>query len=218
MRPFTTLTAVAVPLEMTNVDTDRIIPARFLSKQRTSEGLGAYAFHDERFDTSGNKKPDFPLNQEAYREARVIVSDDNFGCGSSRESAVWVLADLHGKKEDGILSIIAPSFGDIFYNNACKNGVLPVRLTAEACRDLRTWLREHPGATVSIDLPAQIVRTPDGGEHRFEIDGYRKMCLVEGLDDIALTMKEASGIAEHERRVQAERAWRLPSPPEGSGA
>jgi 3-isopropylmalate/(R)-2-methylmalate dehydratase small subunit len=218
VKPFTTLEAVAVPLEMTNVDTDRIIPARFLSKPRTEQGLGAYAFHDERFDPAGNRREEFPLNQGAYREARIIVSDDNFGCGSSRESAVWALADLYGTRGDGILAIIAPSFGDIFYNNACKNGVLPVRLEAEVCREMRAWLRERPGSTIYMDLPEQLVRGPDGKEHRFEIDGYRKMCLFEGLDDISMSLRETGAIQAHERRVAAERPWRLVSPPEGAKA
>lgn len=214
MRPFTTVQAVAVPLEMTNVDTDRIIPARFLSKPRTEDGLGQYAFHDERFDSSGTLREEFPLNQEAYREARIIVAGDNFGCGSSRESAVWALADLHGKRNDGILALIAPSFGDIFYNNACKNGILPVRLPRDVCEAFRESIRARPGAEIYIDLPSQRVRGPEGDEHSFEIDGYRKMCLVEGLDDISLTLNETDTIVAHEQRVKAERPWRLPSAPE----
>ncbi len=207
MRRFERLRAVAVPLDQVNVDTDRIIPARFLTRKRES-GLGTALFHDLRFDEAGQARPEVTLNQPAYARARILVADDNFGCGSSRESAVWALADAHGAVGDGFLSIIAPSFGDIFYNNACKNGLLPVRLPAPACASLRASLRADPGAEVTVDLVEQRVTFPDGSEHGFEIDPYRKTCLVQGLDDIDLTLLETDRIAAYERRTAEREPWR----------
>lgn len=207
MRRFERLRSIAVPVDMVNVDTDRIIPARFLTRRRET-GLGAALFHDLRFDEAGRARPDFALNEAPYAGARILVADDNFGCGSSREAAVWALADAHGAVGDGFLSIIAPSFGDIFYNNACKNGLLPVRLPAPACSALRAALRASPGAEVTVDLVHQRVTFPDGSEHGFEIDPYRKSCLVQGLDDIDLTLMETERIAAYEARTADEEPWR----------
>lgn len=207
MRRFERLRSVAVPVDMVNVDTDRIIPARFLTRKREM-GLGTALFHDVRFDEAGQARPDVTLNQPAYAGARILVADDNFGCGSSREAAVWALADAHGAVGDGFLSIIAPSFGDIFYNNACKNGLLPVRLPAPACTALRAALYAAPGAEVSVDLARQRVTFPDGSEHGFEIDPYRKTCLVQGLDDIDLTLLETERIAAYEARTAEQEPWR----------
>jgi 3-isopropylmalate/(R)-2-methylmalate dehydratase small subunit len=215
LRSFTRLRAVAVPLDLVNVDTDQIIPARFLSRPR-EVGIGRCMFHDLRFDEAGQPRPEFPMNHPARQGARILVADENFGCGSSRESAVWVLADAHGTVEDGFRCVVAPSFGDIFYNNACKNGLLPVRLPAEVCAELRRLLHAQPGAELEIDLPGQSVTGPDGAEHRFEIDPHRKTCLVRGLDDIDLTLLEADRIARHEAEVAREQPWRLPAAGRGA--
>jgi 3-isopropylmalate/(R)-2-methylmalate dehydratase small subunit len=204
MKPFTTLAAVAAPLDMTNVDTDRLIPARFLGKPR-EQGLAQYAFHDMRFHADGSENPGFVLNQEPYRASEILVGDSNFGCGSSREAAVYVLADL------GIRAIIAPSFGDIFYNNCSKNGVLPVRLSVDEAAHIRAWLHQHPGSRISIDLPAQKVVGPDGTEYGFEIDPFRKASLVTGLDDIDLTLQYEAELAAFEQRRRAEVPWSLPA-------
>src|SRR5918912_34712 len=182
MEPFTTLDAVAVPLDAANVDTDRIVPARFLKRPRGPD-YARFLFHDLRFDAEGNEKPDFPLNRAPWREARILVADANFGCGSSREQAVWALTAY------GIRAVIAPSFGDIFYNNSLKIGLLPIVLPAETAARLRHLLAEAPGAHLAIDLAAQTVTAPDGAVHRFDIDAFEKRCLLEGLDDIRLTLR-----------------------------
>lgn len=204
MEAFTTLRAVAAPLERSNVDTDCVIPARFLCKPR-SAGLGPYAFHDIRFHDDGSERADFPLNQAPYRPARILVAGANFGCGSSRESAVWAIAGL------GIRAIIAPSFGDIFYNNCSKNGILPIRLAEDAAAALRAQLRERPGAELAIDLPAQTVTGPDGRVHTFDIDDFRKECLIKGMDDIDLTLQYADRIADFESQRRARAPWSLPA-------
>jgi 3-isopropylmalate/(R)-2-methylmalate dehydratase small subunit len=206
VEPFTSLTAVAAPLDLQDVDTDRIIPARFLTKPR-SEGLGRYAFHDMRFDPSGAERPEFPLNQAPYRAARILVADANFGCGSSRESAVWALAGL------GIRAVIAPSFGDIFFTNCTKNGLLPVCLPADTVTAMRAALRARPGSWVSIDLAAGTVTGPDEAVHRFEIDPFARRCLLKGVDDIELTLEHAGAIADYERRRAAEAPWAAPRRP-----
>lgn len=209
MEKFEVLEAVAAPLGFRDVDTDRIIPARFLSKPR-SFGLGKFAFHDMRYDDAGNERPEFPLNQAPFREARIIVADTNFGCGSSRESAVWALADTTSAPVHvGFRCVIAPSFGDIFYNNCSKNGVLAVRLPKEVCDGLRAQLEANPGAKVHVDLPNQTVTAPDGTEHGFEIDDFRKHCLVNGLDDVALTLQYADEIADYEANAKKARPWAL---------
>ncbi len=199
MQPFTTLTAVAVPLAVANIDTDQILPARFLKKPR-SAGYGNFLFHDER-----RRTPAVPLDEPAYAGAGILVADRNFGCGSSREGAVYALVD------GGLRCVIAPSFGDIFASNAAKNGLLTVTLPEEAVAALRGRLKTEPGATVTVDLPAQTVTDPDGTAIPFEIDPFKKRCLVEGLDDVALTLEHAEAIAAYEARVAAEAPWRVPA-------
>ena len=199
MQPFTTLQAVAVPLDVANIDTDQILPARFLKKPR-SAGYGNFLFHDER-----RRTPAVPLDEPAYAGAGILVADRNFGCGSSREGAVYALVD------GGIRCVIAPSFGDIFASNAAKNGLLTVTLSEEAVAALRTRLAASPGATVTVDLPAQTVTDPDGTARPFEIDPFKKRCLVEGLDDVALTLEHADAIAAYEAQAAVERPWRVPA-------
>ena len=206
MEPIKTFEAIAVPLDASNIDTDQIIPARFLRKPR-SDGYANYCFHDLRLDEQGKPK-DFILNDPAYAEAKIIVADDNFGCGSSRESAVWALNDPDEKQRpSGFKVVIAPSFGDIFYNNCTKNGVLPIRLPAEVCADIRTQLHKSKGATIFVDLPNQKVRDPAGREHAFDIDPFRKSNLEAGLDDIDLTLKHADAIDRYETEARRIRPW-----------
>jgi 3-isopropylmalate/(R)-2-methylmalate dehydratase small subunit len=199
MDAFTTLTAVAVPLDQANVDTDQIIPARYLGLPREQQVPAM--FHDLRFDTEGAPRPDFVLNQPAFAAAQIIVSDRNFGCGSSRENAVSVMVD------NGFRAFIAPSFGDIFFNNCFQNGVLPIRLSAERVAVLRRLLREAPGATISVDLASQRVTGPDGQSDVFEIDSFRKDCLLKGVDEVSLTMTYEQDIARFEARQKEERDW-----------
>ncbi|SEO41501.1 3-isopropylmalate/(R)-2-methylmalate dehydratase small subunit [Methylobacterium sp. ap11] len=199
MQPFTTLRAVAVPLDVANVDTDQILPARFLKKPR-SAGYGNFLFHDER-----RRSEAYPLDAPAYAGAGILVADRNFGCGSSREGAVYALVD------GGIRCVIAPSFGDIFASNAAKNGLLTVTLPEAAVAALRARLATAPGAALTVDLPAQTVTDPDGQAVPFEIDPFKKRCLVEGLDDVALTLEHAEAIAAFEARVAAEQPWRVPA-------
>jgi 3-isopropylmalate/(R)-2-methylmalate dehydratase small subunit len=200
MTPFTSLTAVAAPLEMANVDTDKIIPARFLRKPR-GPGFERLLFHDIRFDEQGKERPEFVLNQAPYRNAGIIVAGANFGCGSSREAAVYALYDF------GIRSVIAPSFGDIHYGNALQNGLLPVVLADADCVTLRQQLREQPGAQVTVDLPSQTVTGPDGSQYRFDIDAAPRERLLKGLDDIGLVMQHIGAIEAFERRYHAEMPW-----------
>ena len=198
MEPFTTLTAIAVPLDLVNVDTDRIVPARFLRQPR-SAGYQNFLFHDLR-----ETDPDFVLDRPAYRGAKVLVAAANFGCGSSREAAVWALAG------SGLRAWIAPSFGDIFLENSFKNGVLAIVLPEARVAALREQLREHPGAAVTIDLPSQAVRFPDGSEEPFMVDPFRKECLLAGIDEIDLTLREERAISEYERRHARETPWLFP--------
>lgn len=195
MQPFTTLTAVAVPLDLVNVDTDRIIPARFLRQPR-SAGYEKFLFHDLR-----EQDPQFVLDRPAYRGAQILVAAENFGCGSSREGAVWALAGT------GLRAWIAPSFGDIFLENSFKNGVLAVVLPAPRVAQLRAALAAAPGATLTIDLAAQTVAGPDGTVDRFEIDPFRKECLLAGIDEIDLTRRHEGEIAAYEARRKRERPW-----------
>ncbi|MGF3021819.1 3-isopropylmalate dehydratase small subunit [Methylobacterium aquaticum] len=199
MQPFTTLQAVAVPLDVANIDTDQILPARFLKKPR-SAGYGHFLFHDER-----RRRQAVPLDEPAYAGAGLLVADRNFGCGSSREGAVYALVD------GGIRCVIAPSFGDIFASNAAKNGLLTVTLPEETVAALRARLKAQPGATLTVDLPAQTVTDPHGTAIRFEIDPFKKRCLIEGLDDVALTLEHAEAIAAYEARVATEAPWRVPA-------
>jgi 3-isopropylmalate/(R)-2-methylmalate dehydratase small subunit len=200
----TRLTAVAAPIDLPNVDTDRIIPARFLRKPRGSEGYAGFLFHDERFDPDGTPRPGFVLNQAPYARARILVAAENFGCGSSREAAVWALDAF------GIRVVIAPSLGDIFHQNCVKNGLLPVILPADQVADLRRQLREWPGAEVAVDLEAQTVTAPDGTRHRFEIDPFRKELLLTGRSELALTLSLDASIREFEARQARETPWLVP--------
>ena len=202
MKPFTTLTAIAAPIEMANIDTDRVIPVRFLRKLRSDKaGYDPYLFHDMRFDNDGREKPDFVLNQPAFRKAGILVAGANFGCGSSREGAVYALLDY------GIRAVIAPSFGDIHYANELQNGMLPVILPEEICRALRDQLRARPGATLAIDLPAQTVTDTEGTVHPFTIDPVYKERLLKGLDDIGLVLENTPAIESFEHDYHAQRPW-----------
>ena len=191
MEPFARLDAVAMPLLRPNVDTDQIVPARYLQKPR-SDNFGDYLFRDVRQD------PAFVLNRDPYRSARIVVAERNFACGSSREHAVWALHDY------GFRAAIAPSFGDIFAGNALKNGFLPVVLPPATVAALLAALTASPGARLSIDLPRQIVRDTDGIEHAFEIDAFAKHCLVEGLDEIGFTLTHLPAIEAYEARLAKE--------------
>jgi 3-isopropylmalate/(R)-2-methylmalate dehydratase small subunit len=195
MDPFTKVTAVAAPLDLPNIDTDRVIPARFL--RRPQDRYAGLLFHDVRFDDEGHEREDFVLNQAPFREAKVLVVADNFGCGSSREAAVWAL------QAHGIRSVIAPSLGDIFHENCYKNGLLPVILAPEIVTDLRAQLHANPGATMTVDLERQAVIAPDGRAHRFEVDAFRKQALLSGQDEIALTLSYEKEIAAFEARRAA---------------
>jgi 3-isopropylmalate/(R)-2-methylmalate dehydratase small subunit len=200
MEKFQRLDAVAVPIATPNVDTDQIVPARFLRKPR-SGGYGGFLFHDLRFDESGAEKPSFVLNAPAYRGARILVGEKNFGCGSSREHAVYALWDY------GFRAVIAPSFGDIFFSNCFKNGLLPIVLPAEQVKALQAELTQRPGAGVVVDLERQEVVAPSGNVHRFEVDSFRKQCLLQGLDEIALTLSHDADIAAFERKQAEEVRW-----------
>ncbi len=205
MEPFARLTAVAAPIDLPNVDTDRIIPARFLRRPKGPE-YARYLFHDLRFDAEGRERPEFVLNQPPYRGARILVAAENFGCGSSREMAVWALEAW------GIRAVIAPSLGDIFRQNCVKNGVLPVLLPAESVAALRRRLHERPGAELTVDLETQTVTGPDGTVHRFDIDAFARQMLLTGQDEIALTLGYEAEIRAFEVRLAEERPWVVPAP------
>jgi 3-isopropylmalate/(R)-2-methylmalate dehydratase small subunit len=197
MTPFVTLDAVALPIARPNFDTDQIIPARFLSRDRKL-GLAECLFRDLRFAKDGSERPEFVLNQAPFRAAQVVVGEQNFACGSSRENAVWALYDY------GFRAAIAPSFGDIFKNNSIKNGLLPVQLPADVVAGLLAHLEAHPGAQVQIDLPSQTVVLPDGSSHGFDIDPFAKHCLLNGVDEIAFTLSQVDQIAAFENRYGRE--------------
>ena len=200
MEKFTTLTAVAAPLPMINVDTDMIIPKQFLTTiQRT--GLGKSLFFEMRYGEDGQEVPDFVLNKPAYRNAKILVAGENFGCGSSREHAPWALLDF------GIRCVISTSFADIFYNNCFKNGILPVIVSPGDLQKLMDDAERGANATLTVDLEKQEIRGPDGGVVRFEMDPFRKKCLMEGLDDIGLTMQKAQKIAAFEEQAALARPW-----------
>lgn len=203
MDKFTTLTAVAAPLPMQNIDTDKVIPARFLKTIKRT-GLGVHLFDPLRYDGAGKERPDFILNQEPYRQAQILIAHENFGCGSSREHAPWALADF------GIRCVIAPSFGDIFHNNSFKNGLLPIRLPREVCDALIEDAKLGGNARLTIDLERQVVVRPNGEEVHFEIDPFRKHLLLNGLDDIGQTLQHAPKIDAYETTRKSEQAW-LPS-------
>ena len=199
MQKFDHLTAVAAPLDMINVDTDMIIPKDYLKTiQRT--GLGKGLFSEMRYREDGSDNPDFVLNKPAYRKAQILVAGDNFGCGSSREHAPWALTDF------GIRCVIASSFADIFFNNCFKNGILPIKVSKADLDKLMDDAQRGANATLTVDLEAQEIRGPDGGVVKFDIDPFRKKCLIEGLDDIGLTMVKGDKIDAFEKKLSG-RAW-----------
>ena len=200
MEKFTKLRAVAAPLPMVNVDTDKIIPKQFLKTIKRT-GLSKGLFYEMRFDEAGQPKAGFVLDQPAYREAKILVAGANFGCGSSREHAPWALLDF------GIRCVIAPSFADIFYNNCFKNGILPIGLPQEDVDKLTEYAERGANATVTVDLERQSITGPDGGEIRFEVDAFKKHCLLNGLDDIGLTMEKAASIDSFEAQAAEARPW-----------
>lgn len=200
MDAFTTLTAIAAPLPMANVDTDKIIPARFLKTIKRT-GLGVHLFDGLRYQADGAENPGFVLNQPPYREAQILVAHENFGCGSSREHAPWALLDF------GIRCVIAPDFADIFNNNSFKNGILLVRLPRETCDALMHDAAMGGNARLTVDLARQVVVRPSGEEIPFEIDPFRKHLLLEGLDDIGQTLQHAPAISAYEERRRAEKPW-----------
>ena len=203
MTPFTTLTAAAAPLNLANVDTDKIIPARFLKTIKRS-GLGVHLFDSLRYNADGSEKLDFVLNQPKYRHAEILIAGDNFGCGSSREHAPWALLDF------GIRCIIAPDFADIFYNNSFKNGILPIRLPRAICDQLIDDTKLGGNARVTIDLARQVVIRPSGEEIGFDIDPFRKHSLLNGLDDIGQTLQHSAKIDGFEANRRRTQSW-MPS-------
>jgi 3-isopropylmalate/(R)-2-methylmalate dehydratase small subunit len=194
--PFTTVTAVAVPFNQANIDTDQIIPARYLSLPR--DEAWPNLFRDVRYRDDGSPRPEFVLTRPEYQGAEILVAERNFACGSSREMAVTVL------KDNGFKSFIAPSFGDIFYNNCFQNGVLPIELPEQRVNELLRFILELPGAEIEVDLPNQTVRGPDQKVDRFEIDSFRKQCLLDGLDDISLTLGYETDISAFEARRRTQ--------------
>ncbi|MFO1060698.1 MAG: 3-isopropylmalate dehydratase small subunit [Dongiaceae bacterium] len=200
MQKFDKLTGVAAPLPMINIDTDMIIPKQFLKTIKRS-GLGKNLFDELRFEPDGREKPDFVLNRPAYRQAKVLVAGDNFGCGSSREHAPWALLDF------GIRCVISTSFADIFYNNCFKNGILPIKVSAEDLAKLMDDAGRGANAILTIDLEKQEITGPDGGRLHFEIDPFRKHCLLNGLDDIGLTLEKETDIAAFEKRRGVAQPW-----------
>ncbi len=204
MKALKELSGVAAPLPMINVDTDMIIPKQYLKTiERT--GLGKGLFHSMRYNDDGSDNPDFVLNKEAYRDSKILIAGDNFGCGSSREHAAWAIDDF------GIRCVIAPSFSDIFYNNAFKNGMLLIRLPQEQIDELTKQAEFGSNAVFNIDLENQLVIAPDGSEHQFEIDEFRKHCLLHGLDEIALTLEKETAISSYESDASSSRSWLTPA-------
>ncbi|MPZ44611.1 MAG: 3-isopropylmalate dehydratase small subunit [Betaproteobacteria bacterium] len=201
MDRFTRLTAVAVPIDMDNVDNDQVFPARLMRKSRRDGGYGRWLFHDLRFNEDGGETPDFVLNRSAYRKAKIIVAAHNYACGSSRIGAVYTHYDY------GIRVVVATSFGDVFFNNCFKNGILPVRLPSETTAALRKQLHQEPGATLTVDLEQQLVTDVAGIAHPFEVDSFGKRCLLEGLSDIALTLERERDIAAFEARHRRAFHW-----------
>ncbi len=200
MDKFETLTGIAAPMPLVNIDTDMIIPKQFLKTIKRS-GLGVNLFDEMRYDRQGNEIPDFVLNQPQYREAEILVAGDNFGCGSSREHAPWAIKDF------GIRCVIAPSFADIFYNNCFKNGILPIALPQEQVDVLMKDAEKGANARMTIDLEAQTVTTSDGEVFTFDVDPFKKRCLMEGLDDIGLTLEKAASIDTFESQASLARPW-----------
>jgi 3-isopropylmalate/(R)-2-methylmalate dehydratase small subunit len=200
MQKFETLTGVAAPLNIVNIDTDMIIPKQFLKTIKRT-GLGKSLFFEMRYTQDGQEIADFVLNKPAYRKAEILVAGDNFGCGSSREHAPWALLDF------GIRCVISTSFADIFYNNCFKNGILPIKVSAEELKKLMDDAERGANATLTIDLPRQEIRGPDGGTIKFDIDPFRKHCLLNGLDDIGLTLEKANAIDAFEKKQAASQPW-----------
>ncbi|MAI12628.1 MAG: 3-isopropylmalate dehydratase small subunit [Rhodospirillaceae bacterium] len=200
MNKFTKLRGVAAPLNMINIDTDKLIPKQFLKTIKRT-GLGKHLFNEMRFNEDGSEKQDFVLNKSAYREASIIVAGDNFGCGSSREHAPWALLDF------GIKCVISTSFADIFYNNCFKNGILPIVVNKQQLDQLMDDAENGANAVLDVDLEAQEIIRPSGEKVTFEIDEFRKHCLINGLDDIGLTMEKEENIDNFEKRRAAEQPW-----------
>ena len=200
MQPFTRLTAVAVPFDTPDIDTDMLIPQRFLRKPLTV-GYRNFLFFNDRFDAAGNENPDFILCREPYKQARIFVTGANFGCGSTREGAVYAVTDF------GVRAVIAPSFGAFYATNSYQNGLLPVVLLAADVRRLREQLHAKPGAEITIDLPSQTVTGPDGAQYAFEIEPSRKERMLQGLDDISITERYEDAMKEYESRLDAEMPW-----------
>lgn len=199
MEAFTTLDAIAIPIDQPNLDTDQIIPARFLGKPRDTQ-VGAL-FHDLRYTPDKTPRPEFVTNMPAFAGAKIVVAERNFACGSSRENAVTVMVD------NGLRAFIAPSFGDIFFNNCFQNGALPIRLDAARVAELRGMLHASPGAKIKIDLASQTVVGPDGKTDRFEIDSFRKDCLLKGADEVSLTLSYDKDIKAFEAKQRQEMSW-----------
>ena len=200
MEKFTVLEGVAAPLKLVNVDTDKIIPKQFLKTIKRT-GLGNGLFAELRYHDDGRENPDFVLNKPAYRKAKVLVAGDNFGCGSSREHAPWALLDF------GIRCVISTSFADIFYNNCFQNGILPIKVSPADLEKLFDDAERGANATLSIDLAKQEIRGPDGGTIKFDIDPFRKHCLLNGLDHIGLTMEKKSKIESFEKKASEKKPW-----------
>ncbi len=200
MQKFETLDGVAAPLNIVNIDTDMIIPKQFLKTIKRT-GLGKSLFFEMRYTQAGEELPEFVLNKKAYRKAQILVAGDNFGCGSSREHAPWALLDF------GIRCVIATSFADIFYNNCFKNGILPIVVSPDDLKKLMDDAERGSNATMTIDLPKQEIRGPDGGKVKFDIDPFRKHCLLNGLDDIGLTLEKAASIDAFEKNNAVSHSW-----------
>ena len=200
MEAFRKLTATAAPIQIANIDTDQIIPARFLKTPRSTDH-GQFLFHDMRRGKDGNLSEDFILNQKEFKPSGILVADNNFGCGSSRESAVYALHDA------GIKCVIAPSFGDIFYTNSLKNGLLPIKLDRSIVQAIWKALASANSSEVEVDLESQTIHLPDGSTYIFKIDPFRKQCLLEGLDDIDLTLKHQESIEQHELIEETNYPW-----------
>ncbi|MCM5556442.1 3-isopropylmalate dehydratase small subunit [Pleomorphomonas sp. JP5] len=200
MQKFDVLTGVAAPLPILNIDTDMIIPKQYLKTIKRT-GLGKGLFSEMRYHQDGTENPDFVLNKDAWRKAEILVAGDNFGCGSSREHAPWALLDF------GIRCVISTSFADIFYNNCFKNGILPIVVSPEDLKKLMDDAERGSNATLTVDLVNQVIKGPDGGEVSFDIDPFKKHCLLNGLDDIGLTLEKAPEIAAFEAQNAAARPW-----------
>ncbi len=200
MDAFTKLTGIAAPMPMANVDTDKIIPARFLKTIKRT-GLGVHLFDTLRYDAEGRERPDFVLNREPYRKAEILIAHENFGCGSSREHAPWALLDF------GIRCVIAPDFADIFHTNTFKNGILPIKLSREICDQLMEDAKLGENARITVDLAEQVVVRPNGERIPFEIDPFRKHLLLNGLDDIGQTLQHAPAIDAYEASQRADKSW-----------